>query len=739
MRALPAAAVAASVVLPLLAVASTTPPATAGPPASAEFRANTASGHEVRAPAVATDSDGDSVVVWSSFGQDGSGAGVYLQRFDSSGAPQGTEFRVNATTTGDQLYPGVAIDDDGDIVVVWQSSGQDGDSGGIYARRYSRGWGSEFRVNTVTVDNQIAPQVDMDATGAFAVTWSSYNQDGADYGIYARRYSASGASLGAAFLVNTTTAGGQFESDIAMSASGAFVIIWEGDGAGGGDGVYSQLYGPGGSRVGGETRADSGGGTYHPELRVAMDAGGDYVLVWNSYAQDGDNDGIYAQRYHAGGAPVGVETRINSIATGSQFAPDVAMSANGDYLVSWTDARDGDEYGVFGRRFAASGSPQGAETRMSSTVADFQEYPAVALDADGDAVVVWVNSTDWYGAAGDVKGRRFRGPDSVDLALHQVDKADPVPVLGTATYRARITNLNDATADLGVPAIDAAIGVATGVYVVSTIPDGATFASASGAGWTCTPGATTVKCRLAGPLAADSVSSWLTLTYNVPQAAGPLVHQARVYENQLDAVPSNNGESETTTALCTVRLSQEGYTTNETGSVGIRWDRTGTDCGPTSVDWQTVAGSATPGADYVDAGGDSPFSDGDTSRMVDIPIYPDAIDERLSEAFKIRLSNPTGMLLAHPSTAVVTIFDDDAPPRINFVATSGSGAEPGALVDVSVRLSAVSGVPITVSLTRSGTATSGADYFAPTKLTIPAGQRSADFTIEVADDAVPEV
>ena len=46
-----------------------------------------------------------------SSGQDGSGSGIYAQRYDAQGVPQGGEFRVNSTTSGDQRYSSVAMDD----------------------------------------------------------------------------------------------------------------------------------------------------------------------------------------------------------------------------------------------------------------------------------------------------------------------------------------------------------------------------------------------------------------------------------------------------------------------------------------------------------------------------------------------------------------------------------------------------------------------------------------------------
>jgi hypothetical protein len=89
-----------------------------------------------RLPAVSSDDAGHFVVVWESDGQDGSGRGVFGQQFDEVGLPQGGEFLVNSYTTFYQQNPAVARSPGGDFVVVWQSFGQDGSFTGLFAQRY---------------------------------------------------------------------------------------------------------------------------------------------------------------------------------------------------------------------------------------------------------------------------------------------------------------------------------------------------------------------------------------------------------------------------------------------------------------------------------------------------------------------------------------------------------------------------------------------------------------------------
>jgi hypothetical protein len=85
---------------------------------------------------VDADSDGNFVVVWGS-PQDGAGGGVFGQRYDSSGSPLGAEFRVNSYTTSEQQDPAVGADPSGNFVVVWNSYGQDGSSYGVFGQRYN--------------------------------------------------------------------------------------------------------------------------------------------------------------------------------------------------------------------------------------------------------------------------------------------------------------------------------------------------------------------------------------------------------------------------------------------------------------------------------------------------------------------------------------------------------------------------------------------------------------------------
>ncbi|MGV3526465.1 MAG: hypothetical protein ACO1RX_19765 [Candidatus Sericytochromatia bacterium] len=331
-----------------------------GQPQGSEFRVNTYTTGLQTAPSVSMDADGDFVVAWQSNGQEASKYGVYAQRYNSLGQAQGSEFRVNTYTTNSQRNPSVSLDADGDFVVAWQSYGQDGSHYGVYAQRYdSMGQvqGSEFRVNTYTADRQMAPSVSLDADGDFVVTWESFYQDGSTTSIYAQRYNSQGQLQGSEFPVNSATTGTQSAPQVSLDADGDFVLAWVSPSPAG---IYAQRYNSQGQPQGSEFLANTYTQNFFSAPSVSLDADGDFVVSWQSFIQDGSSGGIYAQRYNSQGQAQGSEFQVNTYTTGNQLAPSVSLDTDGDFVVVWQSAgQDGDSDGVYAQRYSSQGQALG--------------------------------------------------------------------------------------------------------------------------------------------------------------------------------------------------------------------------------------------------------------------------------------------------------------------------------------------------------------------------------------------
>lgn len=165
-----------------------------------------------------------------------------------------------------------------------------------------------------------------------------------------------------------------------------------------------------------------------------------------------------------------------------------------------------------------------------------------------------------------------------------------------------------------------------------------------------------------------------------------------------------------------------------------------------SVKVSTVAGTATPGADFTPVTNQTVTLGasflGATTQTVDVPILADTLDEP-DESFTVVLSEPSGDTLGTPSTATGTIKDDDPTPVLSLgtpqPVTEGTGGTPPALV-FPVALDAASGRTVSVTYaTADGTATDRADYTATSgTLTIPAGSMTGQVTVPVTPDALDE-
>jgi len=381
-------------------------------PTGTEFRANSYTPNSQLDSSVAASGSGAFVVAWQSAVEDGSGFGIYAQRYAADGRAAGAEFRVNATTFRWQEQPAVAMDADGDFVVAWMNHENDFESD-VFARRYSATGaplGGEIVVNTTRGGDQARPAVAMAPSGGFVVVWDAVAQDGDGSG---RRFSAAGDALGGEFPVNTTTAGGQISPAVASEGAGGFVVAWKGPGASGAGDVttaWARRFDAAGAPLGNDFVVGSSpiATTEAPALAVAPD--GAFLVAWGTYsnAAGAFSGDVRARRYGPDGAPRGGEFVANETIPGAQTEPAAAVGADGDVIVAWTSyAADTGERDIFARRFDADGQPLGGDFRVNTAVEGIQSTPSVACDAAGDCVVTWHSNTP-NRTEFDVYAQRFR-------------------------------------------------------------------------------------------------------------------------------------------------------------------------------------------------------------------------------------------------------------------------------------------------------------------------------------------
>jgi len=173
------------------------------------------------------------------------------------------------------------------------------------------------------------------------------------------------------------------------------------------------------------------------------------------------------------------------------------------------------------------------------------------------------------------------GVFEANLAVGLSDSPDPVTGLGTVTYTIAVSNA------LGFSQANSL----SLTQSFTSIPNSVSFLSASGSGWSCSAGSTSVTCTRPS-LASGSSAPGLTVQWTVGPAGGTLTASATVTATETDPFPSDN----TTTAVTTVTgVPYADLAVSQTdGGVTVLWNRlltyliTVSNDGPNSVTGATV-------------------------------------------------------------------------------------------------------------------------------------------------------
>ncbi|MFZ4620209.1 MAG: T9SS type A sorting domain-containing protein [Bacteroidota bacterium] len=309
-----------------------------------------------------------------------------------------SEFFVNSTLPSVQRDPQIVRDSAGNYAVVWRSENQiDSISkGDIYLQFFSASdqpIGSEILVNTVTANDQDKPAAAMNKNGDLIITWASYTGFSQIYDIKARIYK-NRLPVGPEFTVNTTLAATQTNADAAADAAGNFIVVWDSwDQDGSDKGVFGQLIANNGTKIGSEFRINTTTAYSQAKPSVQYFPDGRFVVVWESWNQDDSNPsgyGVYGRIFNANGSGVVPEFRVNTFVTDYQWYADVETFSDNSFAVVWCSwEQDGFDGSIYLQRFTSSALKIGGEVPVNQTTADYQWLPKIKAMQNDAFIVCW--------------------------------------------------------------------------------------------------------------------------------------------------------------------------------------------------------------------------------------------------------------------------------------------------------------------------------------------------------------
>jgi hypothetical protein len=141
-------------------------------------------------PAIAMAEGGQFAIVWDQHTSDTNTDDIWLRRYDSAGVALGDPQRVNTTLAKDQYEADIAMTRDGHLVVTWTDKEFDGSGRGVYMQAYLDGVadGGQVRVNAYTNNDQRRPAIDVNDNGQIVVVWDGARSGGENLDVSARRF-----------------------------------------------------------------------------------------------------------------------------------------------------------------------------------------------------------------------------------------------------------------------------------------------------------------------------------------------------------------------------------------------------------------------------------------------------------------------------------------------------------------------------------------------------------------------
>ena len=350
---------------------------------------------DANSPQVAIDASGNALAVWAQ--SDGTRLNVWANRYTAATSSWGTAALIESDDLGGVANPQIAMDTSGNALAVWEQS--DGSRFNIWANRFTaanNSWGTAVLIENNDAGNASAPQIAVDANGDALVVWAQ--SDGTRFNIYSNRFTASSSSWAAPVVIEADNVADAYSPQIAIDANGNAMAVWQQFEAGTFN-IWANRYTSATGKWGTAALIETSNAGNASNQKIAVDTAGNALAVWTQF--DGTTNHIYANRFTAASSSWGVAAVIRT-GTGDTDRPQIAFDASGNALAVW-DQHDGTRRNIHANRYIAATGSWGVPTVIESN-AGGASRAQISVDASGNALAVW---TQLDGTRNNIFGNRF--------------------------------------------------------------------------------------------------------------------------------------------------------------------------------------------------------------------------------------------------------------------------------------------------------------------------------------------
>ncbi len=360
-------------------------------------------------PRLGRSSGGRKVAVWSA--PDGDKRGVFAQRYDASGQPDGEALQLNSTNAGTQSQPAVAVDSQGGFVAVWrsQSNGESAIVGRLFDPSGSPR-GPERQISQSSAEHS-RPSVGLKPNGEAYVAWQRTTDDGgqslkgsanADSDVVGAFLDTSGQNMTSETEVSGTNNAGS--PSVSVSDQGDVAVAFEQETDTGDMGVALADVQPSGSGSG--LKMVSQAGTTASQPQATHTASGDTLVVYQQQQSVGGStksskrsSNIVGRLFDPQGSDKSGTVPISDAGDDLKKGATVSSNDQGDCYVAW-QSEGGSGPQIQGKQLEGCSQPMGSDMTLSTSGQRSPGQPATLLDDDGSVTTVFTEDDVNEGARG---------------------------------------------------------------------------------------------------------------------------------------------------------------------------------------------------------------------------------------------------------------------------------------------------------------------------------------------------
>ena len=337
--------------------------------------------------------NGNGVIVWQEKIKDWD---IFAQRINKDGEKASNVFKVNQYSVNDQKFPQTAMDKDGNFVVVWQSYFQDRNGSGVYGQKFKANgqkWGSEFKIHSFVLNNQLLPDVAMNDEGVFVVTWVSEKQDDSPKSIYAKIFNSDGTPMTDEIEVNLSKTGTQTNPKVAIIYN-QIIIVWQSSQGDDWD-IYAQALNLNGEKLLTKDLLVNNITDFNQtQPSITTDSSNKFIVLWSNKKLhpilETPMENIMGRILNGTGRGIGTSFDISNPTFGHHDNPS-ASSKDGYSAVVWQDFNKRN-WQIWIQRLDSNNNLFGISFKLYEEEQSSQEMPVIAMDSNTNYHLVWVNT-----------------------------------------------------------------------------------------------------------------------------------------------------------------------------------------------------------------------------------------------------------------------------------------------------------------------------------------------------------